>query len=310
MTVDERSLGVRDGTNQQRLHLHRLETWTHFGYPFRVHSETQAMWLVLAQRGQEAWPGIVVDLAAFTRHGEALGVEESNEALERLHVADLWLAFASATHHRAALLVLDRRIAQACAKVAGRMGSASVDEQELAQALREHLLIVATETTRLPRIGRYAGRAPLDAWLWTAARRLALTSFRRRDVVDLITREVLGKFPEAKLGPEQQIAREQSRATIKLAIDRAFAAASLAERNVLRLSLIERLGPDELGAIFGVHRATAARQLAQAKQALRERVERELGAKLGLASAEMGPYLAHAHSLIDVSLERLLAPEA
>jgi len=168
----------------------------------------------------------------------------------------------------------------------------------------------AAQANTLPRIGRYAGQAPLDAWLYTSARRLALTSFRRRDVVDLITRELLGKIPGESLGPEQQLARAESRATIKLAIDRAFAAATLAERNVLRLSLIERLGPDELAAIFGVHRATAARQLAQAKQALRERVERELGAKLGVASAQMGPYLAHAHSLIDVSLERLLAPES
>lgn len=272
-------------------------------------SETQAVLLVLARRGQEAWPGIVLEAAAFTSHLESLGLEESALALQEVHAADLWLAYASARHDRVGLSMLDRRIAEACARVVRRMGATSVDEQELAQALRERLLMPGKEPGALPRIGRYAGRAPLDSWLYTSARRLALTSFRRRDVVDLITREVLGKIPGASLGPEQELARAESRATIKLAIDRAFAAATLAERNVLRLSLIERLGPDELGAIFGVHRATAARQLAQAKQALRERVERELGAKLGLGSAQMGQYLAHAHSLIDVSLERLLAPE-
>lgn len=231
---------------------------------------------------------------------------QEKQGAEQVHAADVELARAAAEHDAAALTALEPRLRGASERALRRIGAVTLDAAELAQLLREHLLVAPKKVGGPPRLARYTGRSPLDAWMTLAARRLAIGMLRRRDVVDLVTREVLGAHPSAEHAPEQLLARAESRAAIRRAFDRAFAQASLDDRNLLRLSLLDRLGPDELGAVLGVHRATAARQLAQAKLSLRARVERELAATLGLSGREAPAWLAEAHSLIDVSLERLL----
>ena len=63
---------------------------------------------------------------------------------------------------------------------------------------------------------------------------------------------------------------------------------------------------ERIGAIYGVHRATVARWIAQGRDSLLELVERELAKRLAVEVDEVGSIIRLVRSRIEVSLVRLL----
>jgi len=59
------------------------------------------------------------------------------------------------------------------------------------------------------------------------------------------------------------------------------------ERTLLRLNIFEKLSIDKIGALFSVHRATAARWLERAKAQLAERTETLLGERLAIGDSDV-----------------------
>jgi RNA polymerase sigma-70 factor (ECF subfamily) len=78
------------------------------------------------------------------------------------------------------------------------------------------------------------------------------------------------------------------------------------QRTLLRHSLIDGLSIDVLGAHYKVSRATAARWLAGAREALRDGTRAELVGKLGLTPSQCASIARLIQSRLDVSAASLL----
>jgi len=78
---------------------------------------------------------------------------------------------------------------------------------------------------------------------------------------------------------------------------------------VLRLHLLDGLNIDRIGQLHDVHRATAARWLASAREALAKDTQRILQARLQVSRSEFESLLRLVRSDLDVSLCRILAED-
>jgi RNA polymerase sigma-70 factor (ECF subfamily) len=231
-----------------------------------------------------AWPQLDVGPSVEASFADALraivgaddGEVDPSAAIATLHLGDLWLATACGEGHPAAIAQLDAVLA----------------------TLRERLLTGAAD--RPPRIRGYRGRGELRSWL-----KVALV----RDATRALQRE-LGRTPVDELdqlmdpGPDLELAAMKD--GYRLAFGVAFASAlgelGARDRNVLRYHLVEGLSIDEIGALFRVHRSTAARWLVAIREGLVDATRRALMRQLALGPADVDSVLRMIRSRLDASL--------
>src|SRR5262245_4663613 len=119
-------------------------------------------------------------------------------------------------------------------------------------------------------IAGYDGRAPLAVWLQVVAARLGLRQHnrdrRQAPASDSELDQIAPGVPDPSLAYLKRLYGAQFRAAFAEAIDSLPARA----RNLLRHAVIDELGIDQIAAIYHIHRATAARQLKQARESLIE----------------------------------------
>lgn len=166
-------------------------------------------------------------------------------------------------------------------------------------------LLVATPDHPVPRLADYGGRGSLLTWLRVVAAREALSIVRRRREVQPDGDAVFGRLVEV-MDPELALIRTRSASVVKRAFEAAIAAATVRERNLLRQHLLDGLSIDELARLYHVHRATAARWLASAREDVWDRTQRTLRDSLSLTPSELASLLGEVRDWIDLSLERVL----
>lgn len=173
------------------------------------------------------------------------------------------------------------------------------DRDEILQGLRERLLVGAR-----PLLAGYTGHGSLRSWLRIAIVRTAMNATTRaRD--DLLTDDVeafeRNDGLDAELSALKRIYRTEFRRAFRVASE------SLDERAraVLRMSVVDRLGVDRIAAVYGTHRATAARWLGAAKIDLRERIRLELKTALRVDSTELASILQLIRSNVPISASAL-----
>lgn len=150
------------------------------------------------------------------------------------------------------------------------------------------------------RLLQYAGRGPLGGWLRRAALNTASVLKRpeRRQVpVDPSTDALV-------VDPELAFFKQRYGPHFRQAFVDALAALTPRERTVLRLNSLSNVSIDELGAMYSVHRATAARWVQRAREQVVERTRDLLVERLSLEPAEVGELLAMMRSQLDVSLRQ------
>ena len=81
---------------------------------------------------------------------------------------------------------------------------------------------------------------------------------------------------------------------------------SFEDRLLLRQQIADQLSVDEIGAAHGVHRGTAGRWLARAREALLLATQRRLAERLDLPAEEIASVIRLVHSKLDVSVVRYL----
>src|SRR5262249_564583 len=126
-----------------------------------------------------------------------------------------------------------------------------------------------------PRLGLYAGRGPLRAWVGVAAARTALMLRRSQQR----TREVSADEDDwagalatiSTNNPELELLKRQYAAAFGVALRDAVGGLEPRQRTVLRMSFVDGLSIDEIGAVYAVHRATAARWIQRACDTLFEK---------------------------------------
>jgi len=252
--------------------------------------------------GRSAWPQIDVPDEVFGEH-IALHLRDGADPLQ-LHLGDLYVACACARGEAQALAVLEGQYLAEVAASVGKMGLGNDLFDEALQATRKQLL--TSDGTRLPAIASYAGRGDLRGWLRITLVRELLhqRSVARRHVP--LEPAALADVAAADHDPEVRYLKQTYGAEFKDAFAEALAALGDGDRALLRYQYVERLTIDEVAVLERVHRATAARRLAQARERLLERTRAVLRARLRVDSGELQSILRLIESQAQVSLERLL----
>jgi RNA polymerase sigma-70 factor, ECF subfamily len=264
--------------------------------------------VALWRRGQVAWPELALAEPHFRAHVAA--VAGAGVDAETLHAEDLYLACACARGDEEAIRLLeDRYLSQVVAAVRAIDAAAEVLD-EVKQRMRASLLVA--DGDRPAKIGEYAGRGALRSWLGVTAARTTLMLLRSR------RRAARGQNDDwsaalalpATGNPELELFKAQYTAEFSAAIRAACASLPDRERAVLRLHFVEGLGIDQIGSVYGVHRATAARWVGRARTLLHDDTRARLQAELALSPSELESLTALVRSQLEVSLSQLFPADA
>ncbi|HEU0035385.1 MAG TPA: sigma factor-like helix-turn-helix DNA-binding protein [Kofleriaceae bacterium] len=249
--------------------------------------------------GRAAWPQVALtreQLASFMAEHDRIGTR---------YPADVYLAAACLAGNHDALVAFDRDVLQSARGAIRSIDASDTFIDEACQRLRASLLVGDGER---PRIADYAGRGPLRAWVGVAAVRTALMMRRSQQR----SREVpeddwSGALVTISTGnPELELLKRQYATAFTDALREAVRMLEPRLRTVLRMSFVEALSIDEIGAVYAVHRATAARWIQRACDAVFEQTRNHLASKLRLTPTELDRVTALVQSQLDVSLSQLL----
>jgi RNA polymerase sigma-70 factor (ECF subfamily) len=260
------------------------------------------------ERGRAAWPGIAVSdvelaqTAALRLSGAASG--DASAGAKSLDAAELYLAAGCARGDPAALSQFRARYFDVLAAPLRRMGLDTSQCDDVWQILCTRLLVRDGDAP--PRVVRYAGAGELAGLVRVAATRMALNSLERAKRGENGDSWFDGLFATTS-DPELHFMKQEHRTALKEELEAAIKDLSPRQRMVLRLHLVERLGIDSIAAICSVHRATAARQVALAKETLAIRVRLRLVARWNVSGSDLPALKSLVDSQLDLSLRRLLA---
>lgn len=228
--------------------------------------------------------------------------------LRSVHGADLYLACACAMGDPAALEIFESRILPIVRAPLAKAGFGGAARDEVEQLLREKLLLRTPE--RAPKVEEYGGRGPLSAWLRVVALRTAISARRSQaakgasPLLDpLLSPDVTGPDPEVVY------LRQRYHPQFCEALAEAIASLTVKERNMLRLSAVDGLSIDQIGAMYQVHRSTVARWIAKIREVVSEETRRRVTEKLRLHASELSSLMRVIAEDLDVSVRRLLQEE-
>jgi RNA polymerase sigma-70 factor (ECF subfamily) len=245
-----------------------------------------------------AWPDISIPAEAFAAY---LVARAGGGDVARLHVADLYLAYACAQRDPKAIAVFDREFLSPLAAIVVRAGSPEHIGSEVTQILRERLLV--GDGRHEPRIVDYSGRGSLAGWLRVAAVREASTVRRHERAHAELRPE--GPLPAAT--PEEAAIRARYGGIFNEAFREAFLALLPEERLLLRLHFVEDLNLDGLAVALGVSRATAGRRILSVRTRLRDETLRLLGERLEASPEEVKSVLAVLRSRLEITFGELVS---
>jgi RNA polymerase sigma-70 factor (ECF subfamily) len=254
----------------------------------------------LLTAARQAWPDVHVPDPVFRAYVEA----RLGDALPSREVAaSLYIACACVGGDAAAVRALDARYMGDVQRAVARMRLPPEEVADVLQSLRQKLLVGAAREPA--RIGEYAGRGDLAGWLRVTAVRAALKHIRGRRPNDAADDALLA-VRSAEDDPELAYMKEVYRRAFREAFGAALATLDAREKNLLRQHFVDGLSVDELGKLYGVHRATAARWVQHAREQLLERTRREFMERARVNARECESVLRLVRSRIDVTLGRLL----
>jgi RNA polymerase sigma-70 factor, ECF subfamily len=236
----------------------------------------------LRDEARAAFSDIVVEDDVFAGHlGER--VDRDTEAPERLHSRDLYLACACARDDVRALARFDVEYMGVVNATLRRIGVCDSDIDETKQVLRNRFFV--SDASSVGRIRAYSGRGPLAGWVRSAATRAALRVLRRAKGEVHVEAEDLAMLPSLDADPELGCMRKEHSVEFVAAFREAFAILPVRDQSLLRQSFRHGLSIDKIGSLHRVHRATAARWLADARSDLAAHIHASLMKRLGVGRA-------------------------
>lgn len=239
------------------------------------------------------------DFAAFL--GERL---ENLADLERVPVADLYLACASLRGVPDAVAALHRSQAPAVEAALRRLGLPPDRVDEVRGRLFERLLLPG-ETGSAPLLARYRGTGAMSAWLRVVATREGLTSLRARDDTAETDEEGLASLEEDL---ELSFVKESCRAAFKAAFGEAVLSLPVRERTLLKQHYLDGLSARDIGRMRRVHHATVARWLDEVRERVFARTRAALHDRLQVGTEEFESMIRLLQSRWDVTVGRFLDP--
>lgn len=256
-----------------------------------------------------AWPELDVPAEAIARALGGLAADTESAAIPSPEAArDVAIAVACTSGDAAAMKAFEQRYFGGIARAIGHVVDDAAVRDEVIQKLRDRLFIAAAGDTAP--VLDYAGRGDLRQLVNVAALRIALNlqrgANRRRD------REERWALDADVIAPalrdlELDFVKESYREQFKAAFEATIAELEPRQRNLLRAHLVEHLSIDELGNLYGVHRATAARWLTAARDTVAQGTRRRLEQALASGDEDLSSLLDLIRSRLDLSITRVLA---
>jgi RNA polymerase sigma-70 factor, ECF subfamily len=228
------------------------------------------------------------------------GLQEIPE--EGLEAADLYLACAVVRGEAAALAVFQRNFIEPSRSSIQRVHSAPDFVDDAIQELMFKMLVGGDA-----RLARYSGSSPLEAWVRVTATRLAIdmvrsSRYRAHEAPAELVEEAAGHVGE----PELDLLRHRLGPAFQQALRAAIDGLSARERLVLRMHLVQGLSIDQIAQPYQVHRATAARWLADIRRRILDDVhQRILAGELRLGHDDLDSVGRLVASKLHLSLARL-----
>jgi len=266
--------------------------------------------LVWAAAARAEHPELQLELDTFAQHVAPLLEQASSRqsSLSELNAGDLFLAAGCLQKNSVALATFEARYLRPLRTFVGEIDSSPARLDELKQLLRERLL-VAEVPGATPRIGSYAGRGALGAWVQIAARRLALSSLRGQKTAELPDDDALDQLLVGT-DPELDYVRLRYAQEFRQAFEASLQQLSSHERLLLRLHLVDGASLTRIAGVYKVSQSTISRRLQQARDTVGAQMKERLQALLGITGSEFESLLRLVESRFELSLARALESEA
>jgi RNA polymerase sigma-70 factor, ECF subfamily len=249
--------------------------------------------------GQQAWPPVKLSYEAFAAHVRR-AVGKAPDWEWNRHAGDLYLCCACARGEREATRLLDTQILPRAAKAIARIESDAHFVDEAVQILR-HKLFVGPDA----KISVYSGRGSLTAWLRVTATRVALDGLRALGAQRAQQVDLQDRMAQPSVNPLNDLVKSRYAEAFQEALRTAIRELSVRDRNLLRLRLVGHCGIDQLGQMYRVHRATAARWLNAAHTRVFDSVREQLRTRFQLSDDEFDQMALDMQSRLELSLSGL-----
>lgn len=262
-------------------------------------SRLNASLLRLLDESIAAWPDVLMDpdiFISFLAHTLPLSAAPH---LHELKAGDLWLACAYGAGADAAIQIVETTIFPPIEKALARLNLPGPTIKDILQDLRHRL--IEMQNPAQARQG-YSGRGDLSAWLYVCAVRDAnkhkIQSSKQQDLEDAGA----SLLPSQDEDPEMSYLQQTYKKELQDAFKEALASLTSRERNLLRYHFLEGMSIDRIGALYGVHRATAARWIQGARENLCERTRTNMCKRISLSEEGFERILGLIESQIAINL--------
>jgi RNA polymerase sigma-70 factor (ECF subfamily) len=269
-------------------------------------ADLEARLAALVEEGRAAWPDVTLSPEAFVQDVAArmTAGPRAPTDLGELRGADLFLACACARGDARAIALFEERFFGDLAAALGTVRLSPAKLDELKQVLRSDLFVSRDRSP--PGISRYSGSGDLRAWLRVTAVRAALKILRTEKRHAPAGDEAMLQDLAGDDDPELSHMKRVYRPAFREAFQEALESLPAREQNLLRQHVVDRLSIDELGALYQVHRATAARWVEGAREALVRGVRERFMKRVRVSRAECESILRLVQSQLDATIRRRL----
>jgi RNA polymerase sigma-70 factor (ECF subfamily) len=250
-----------------------------------------------------AWPAVHIEPAAVVDFvAQRLAGPDLAGAHAAAPAADLLLAAACTAQEPTAHAAFDAILGEVDAAGASTRSPRDLVD-DVKQLIRVQLLVA--KDGRPPGITGYRGKGPLRGWVRITATRELIRHQRKRAREAPSERPLHEALDEAG-DPVLSQLKAEYRSEFASALQEAIAELGAEDRTLLRQQIVDQLSIDEIGAAFGVHRATAGRWLQRARAALVTATRGRLAARLRLPVDEIDSVIRLVQSQLDASVVRYL----
>jgi RNA polymerase sigma-70 factor (ECF subfamily) len=254
-----------------------------------------------------AWPTVKLSPEQFVSHlaRHIPANDPIDSTLARMHTDDLYLACACALGEKGAIFSFEQHCLADLERTLRRYRGSSDLVPEVKQRVRDRALVGHSGP---PKIYSYSGRSDLRSWVRVIAIREAIDMVRRsRREIPLDDDVPLHGFVTPGDAELEHLKRHYSE-EFKRAFSAALRGLSVRDQTMLRQHIIDGLSIDQLGALYRMHRATAARNLQRARRALLDATREQLASRLEVGPHELDSILHLVRSRLEVTLRWLVRP--
>lgn len=257
---------------------------------------------------QLAWPTVAISAEVFAAHlaSHLPAAVPLDTAIDTIHTSDLYLARACMLGDPHAVRAFEQHCLDGLEHALSRYGGADL-VAEVKQRVRARVLVGSAPSP--PRIAEFSGRGDLRSWVRVIAVREALgiaRQARRETSLDTFDNDDRLHALVTPADAELEHVKVRYLSEFKQAFSAALRGLSARDQTLLRQHVIDGLSIDQLGALYHMHRATAARNLQRARRAVLADTRARLASRLEVQPRELDSILRMIRSRLEVTLRWLV----